>query len=294
VAWDHTPLSCPTCGKEVTGKGALGNHMKTHGSGGTTSPGGPPATAAIVTGEAAGVYAEPATAEQRPGGAGTLSTPAPPAPKPSVKDRLLGKVPAGAGGSSLSSASPPRTGERRPAPSKQARVKTADFWGDAIGGVAGLVARTGDLPVARAMDWTSPVAGDIIEDATKDTFLDKMVQPVARNAEKWEDLFDLIGFWAAIAMAEHNPMQAQSAMRFARKRFVSLLPRIHKKIVADRKKEKEAVEALNDLMPDIGDLFEGGVIPPGVDPIDALLQSMFAVPETVNTDQQEEADVPGR
>jgi hypothetical protein len=266
--------------------------MKTHGSGGTTSPGGPPATAAIVTGEAAGVYAEPPTAEQRPGGMAGTNSPPPTPSKPSVKDRLLGKVPAGVGGAP--STSPPRTGERRPAPSKQARVKTADFWGDAIGGVAGLVARTGDLPVARAMDWTSPVAGDIIEDATKDTFLDKMVQPVARNAEKWEDLFDQNGFWAAIAMAERNPMQAQSAMRFARKRFVSLLPRIHKKIVADRKKEREAVDALSDLMPDIGDLFEGGVIPPGVDPIDALLQSMFAVPDTVNTEQQEEADVPNR
>jgi hypothetical protein len=246
--------------------------------GGTPSPAASPgAGPATVPGEDGGAYDPPSTGETRPGGGG--ATPVPPTPppaasKPTLYDRLTGKK-------KDTTAAP--TGEVRPArrPKTTGRVKTADFWGDVVSGASGLVARTGDLPVARAMDWTSPVAGEIIEDATKDTFADRLVQPLARNAEKWEDLFDLVGFWSAIGAAERNPANAPAAMRFARKRFVRLLPRIHKKIMAEREQERKATEAVIELMPDIAELFPDGVIPDGVDPVDALMMSLFAMPEVV-------------
>ena len=39
------------------------------------------------------------------------------------------------------------------------------------------------------------------------------------------------------------------------------------------------VEAVALLIPDLGELFPGGVVPDGVDPVDALLSSLFAAPE---------------
>lgn len=170
----------------------------------------------------------------------------------------------------------PKTDERKPTVPKR-RSSTADFWGDLTVPAAALSARAGYVPMARAMVWSSPVVGEIIEDATKGTPVDRVVQPFVRNSEKWQDLFDLLGFWAGIGVAQRNPAQADGALDFARKRLVNLLPRIAKNIRAERAKEREAVEALVELMPDIRELFpEAG---PDDDPVALLIQSLFAAPD---------------
>jgi hypothetical protein len=164
------------------------------------------------------------------------------------------------------------------APPSKRRVSTSGVWSDAVGGVAALAGNAGYVPLGRAMVWSSPVAGEIIEDATKGTPVDRIIQPIARNGEKWQDLFDLLGLWAAVGVAQANPAQANQALNFARKRFVSLLPRIAANIKKQREKEREAVEAVTELMPDIADLFPDGQIPEGEDPINALIMALFAPP----------------
>lgn len=154
------------------------------------------------------------------------------------------------------------------------RVSTQAFWGELTEAGSGLVARAGYVPMARAMEWSSPVAGEIIEDATKGTLPDRLVQPIVRNTEKWQDLFDLIGFWGAIGMAQAQPEKSQMALGFARKRLVNLLPRIASNIAKQRKKEKAAAEALGLLMPDLAELG----LKEGDDPIQALLEMLFAPP----------------
>jgi hypothetical protein len=170
----------------------------------------------------------------------------------------------------------PKTTERKPTVAKR-RVSTADFWGDLVAPAAGLSARAGYVPMARAMEWSSPVVGEIIEDATKGTLADKAVQPFVRNAERWQDLFDLLGFWGAIGMAQRNPANAAGSLEFARKRLVNLLPRIAANIKKERAKERQAVEALVELMPDISELFPD--MGPNDDPVALLIQSLFAAPE---------------
>lgn len=180
--------------------------------------------------------------------------------------------------SNKDNATPPKTDERKPVTPKR-RASTAGFWGDLVGPVSAVSARAGYVPMARAMEWSSPVVGEIIEDATKGTLIDKGIQPFVRNSEKWQDLFDLLGFWGAIGMAQRNPAQAPAALDFARKRLVNLLPRIASNIRKEREKEKKAVEALIELMPDIRELFpEAG---PDDDPVGLLIQSLFAAPEGV-------------
>jgi len=261
---------CDECDRDFGMPAHLASHKKTHrraeaGSSAAAPSGetGPPPS----PDGAGGAYAD----------AGNRPT-EPKAPKPKgLAAKLFG------GGSDGDAASSPggtgRPTERRPAVPKR-RVSTAEFWGEALGPAASLAARNGYVPMARAMVWSAPVAGDIIEDVTKGTFIDKGAQVLCRQSERWESLFDLIGFWGAIGMAQANPAQAPAAMGFARKRFVKLLPRIAKKIRDERKKEQEAVDAMMDLMPDLRDLFpDVDLTDPGVDPIMLLLDSLFAAPQ---------------
>ena len=145
-----------------------------------------------------------------------------------------------------------------------------------VEGGSSIVARTDYVPMARAMVWSSPVAGEIIEEATRGTPVDRLIQPVVRNGEKWAELFDLIGFWAAIGMAQANPAQQGAALQFARKRLVNLLPKIAANITKQRAAEKRAVEALTEVMPDLAEMFpDAGA---DADPVDLLLQMLFAAP----------------
>lgn len=43
-----------------------------------------------------------------------------------------------------------------------------------------------NLPVARCLDWQAPTAGAILEEAVRDTVVDKLLQPVARVEDKLE------------------------------------------------------------------------------------------------------------
>lgn len=163
--------------------------------------------------------------------------------------------------------------------SSLARVSTADFWSDVVEGLVPVVSRGGLPAMGRAIAWTSPVAGDIIEDVTKDGIVDKLVQPVARNQRKYEDLFDLLGLWAAVGYMQTNPDTAFQAVEFAKKRIKRLLPRISKKIVKERKEEKAAAQAMAEIMPEIMDFARDMGLED--DPIEALLRMMFvdAVPQ---------------
>ena len=144
-----------------------------------------------------GAYSD---AERRPG------TPPPKSPKRGLTALLGKKSP---GGDAAATTPKGTQGERRPSANKARRVGTLDFWGDVVEGGASVVGRAGYVPMARSMAWSSPVAGEIIENATKDTFVDKLIQPVVRNQAKWQDLFDLLGLWGAIGIAQANPAQAE-------------------------------------------------------------------------------------
>jgi len=249
----------------------LASHKKTHRRAATQSEAG---TNAAPTPSDSG----PATASDGAGGAYADNSQRPTEPKAAKRGGLLGNL---WGDRDQPAGSPGKASERRPAAPKK-RVSTAEFWGDALGPAASLAAARGYVPMARAIVWSAPVAGDIIEDATTGTVIDRVVQPMCRQSARWESLFDLIGFWSAIGVAQVNPAQAPAALGFARKRFVKLLPRIAKKIKEERKKEQEAVDAIVDLMPDLRDLFpDADLTDPSVDPIMLLIESLFAAPQGV-------------
>ena len=266
------PGVCMTCGEPARSSKAFycEEHKRSHGR-------------PIKAKKAADVprETEPDASPEAPGGAYAAErTPTDPAAVAAKKDGkgVLGKLWGKGTAAGEKEPATPKTDERRPATPKR-RASTAAFWGDCVGPMAAISARAGYVPMARAMEWSSPVVGEIIEDATRGTLVDRGIQPLVRNSEKWQDLFDLLGFWGAIGLAQRNPAKAPAALDFARKRFVSLLPRIAKKMKEERAKEKAAVDALTELMPDIRELFpEAG---PEDDPVGLLIQSLFAAPEGV-------------
>jgi hypothetical protein len=284
-------LICDICDEEVTGpeKGPgsiafkMGSHKRwKHGIAGKGSHKKKPAVDAerepIVTADDILDYPTPSEVYAE-------RTPTDPKAEKKKDGGLLGKLWSNKDNPTSKGDAAPKTEERKPAAPKR-RASTAGFWGDLVGPVSALSARAGYVPMARAMEWSSPVVGEIIEDATKGTLVDKGIQPFVRNSEKWQDLFDLVGFWGAIGMAQRNPAQAGPALDFARKRLVNLLPRIAKNIRAERAKERAAVEALVELMPDIRELFPDAG--PDDDPVGLLIQSLFAAPEG----EREFVDVP--
>jgi hypothetical protein len=50
-----------------------------------------------------------------------------------------------------------------------------------------------NLPVARCLDWQAPTAGALLEEAVRDTVVDRLLQPVARIEDKLEIAGALIG-----------------------------------------------------------------------------------------------------
>lgn len=189
--------------------------------------------------------------------------------RPGLFDRIRSQKPRDGG----PGPSEPGKPETRPTVPKPRRVSTQEFWGDVIEAGSGMVARTGYVPMSRAMAMTSPVGGEIIEDATKGTLIDRGVQPLVRNAAKWQDLGDYLGFIFAIGAAQAQPERAPIMLAFARKRLVNLLPKIAANMVKQRKREKAAAEAIQTIMPEFADLDLGD------DPVGGLIEMLFAAPE---------------
>lgn len=81
---------------------------------------------------------------------------------------------------------------RRPARPRRERMPVdklcASFWRG-----AGKAAAYVSLPLSRTIDLQAPFAGVVLEDTVRDTFVDTLMQPVARSADKGRNLVGLFG-----------------------------------------------------------------------------------------------------
>ena len=94
------------------------------------------------------------------------------------------------------------------APAKRLpRVSAADVLGFAYSGLGYVAARSPrGVPTARSMDLMAPVAGEILDDVLKGTFIDRiMLQPVARNSEKAQKIAALTAFPALVSLVSARP-----------------------------------------------------------------------------------------
>ena len=144
---------------------------------------------------------------------------------------------------------PPGSGglrSRRDGPPRRPRLSSGGRWSR--------VARAW-WPVPATSPWPGPwcdepVAGEIIENATIGTLVDRLMQPVVRNGEKWQDLFDLLGSGPpSVWPRPTRPSRGGAA--FARKRLVNL-PRIAANIQSSGRRRR-CRGALIEVMPDLAE-----------------------------------------
>lgn len=154
-----------------------------------------------------------------------------------------------------------------------ARESAKDLITLLYGGFGTALVQTGkDIPVGRVLQFQAPLAGARFDELIANTWLDSLIQPLVRGADKVEGLGSLILFPLLIGAYERNPSIAPVAegilRQVVRSTLVEMAPILKKREAEDRKAAK-AMADLNDVM-DFGDM------PKGTDPIDAVLAAIFA------------------
>ena len=209
--------------------------------------------------------------ERQPGGKGSSSPtsagPQEPTAKPGLFDRFRKRKP-----DITDEAGPaPRTKERRPKAQTRPgrRVSAADTLGDVWSGIGSLAIRSGNhAPLGRCLQFQAPVAGEMLDEAVRGSFIDKLVlQPVVKGRGRFDLLGAVMGPPLIVLAMERNPAQADSLMPMLRASIRSSLPLMVPAIKKVQEKEAKAAEAAAELFPDLA---------PGEDPVDAIIAMMFS------------------
>jgi hypothetical protein len=211
---------------------------------------------------------------------------APRAPSsPSVTEEAQGKVRqlfAGARSNKVKPEAAPGTKETRPKVVHR-RESLTDLLGLGWGGIGTALARGPDIPVGRAMQAQSPVAGEILDQAIKGTVVDKLLQPIARKADSAQALFGLLGVPILVGALERRPELAPTLgplLYSAVETWVVEMAPIMRKRQARADKVRKT---LQDAFPDL---------PEGVDPVAQMIEAFFAPPENADVPRETEEKVP--
>ena len=177
----------------------------------------------------------------------------------------------------------PPTRERRPKVSKVSgrRVSSADTLSDAWSAFGGIAARSGHLPLGRCLQFQAPVAGEMLDEAVKGSFLDKrFLQPIVKTRGRFDLISAVMGPPMLVMAIERNPERAEMLLPLLKSSIRNSLPLMIPAIKKVQEKEKKAAEAARELFPDL---------PEGEDPADAIIALMFAdwIPPTPEARPQE-------
>jgi hypothetical protein len=161
-----------------------------------------------------------------------------------------------------------------PEPKAKARKPAGENLSLLVSGGAQFAAKSGYIPLANALMFEAPAAGQAIDLAIAGTFVDrKIVQPLVGGAEKWEALGAVITLPVMVHLISVYP-GLQSAFepqlrRAAEEILILSVPTIRKKVERDRK----VVDALAEL----------GHLDPAIaadpDPIGSIIGGFFGPTE---------------
>lgn len=104
------------------------------------------------------------------------------------------------------------------------------------------VAQPINLPVARVLDMQAPVAGMILEDAVKNTVVDRILQPIARVEAGGEVAFALMGPPLIVGALTARPAMAPVLVPMLRASLRTWIDVAGPKLEAVEKKEAEFEE----------------------------------------------------
>lgn len=200
--------------------------------------------------------------ERVPGGA-TVRADGEPVRKPTWRERLWRTAPAESPDGPIRT--PMSTRERKPT---RKRVDASDVW-TFFWRFAGhrLEKSEMDIVVGRCLVYQAPVAGAVLEELTKDTLIDKLIQPLARKSAELETAAALFMLPSLLGMLERKPHMAPVLVPMISDAIEIHLHAMVPIVKEERKKKAQRADALRELYPDA---------PEGTDPVELVLSEMFA------------------
>jgi hypothetical protein len=165
--------------------------------------------------------------------------------------------------------------EIKPSESRKPRKSAAKFLERFVGFGGMALMRSGrDIPVGRVLMFEAPIAGKRLDNAIEGTFLDRLIQPFVRVEEGAESVGAVVLFPLLVGIMERSPATAPVVEPILREVIETVAIDLAADLKARRRKTTNAAKALADL----SEAFE---LEPGEDPIEAILNGIFAMPETV-------------
>lgn len=152
------------------------------------------------------------------------------------------------------------------------RVSTSPLTESVLSFVGGGLEKMGQGPLGFVVGFTSPVAGEIVDDVVAGTLVDKIVQPLVRGSEKYQNLGALLACYGSVAWASNAPEAADQAYGLFQWSMTVLLPLQGKQMVKRQKDHQKAAEAMADVMPELVQML-------GPDPIRGLWERMWQQPQ---------------
>ena len=135
--------------------------------------------------------------------------------------------------------------ETRGRPKKRTSVKSelGMVWKMAANFVAAV-----NAPTAKAVVLEAPIAGQILDDAVAGTVIDRwLIQPFAGASDKYGPLVLLIGFPAAVYIADTHPEHRPMVEDYVRKAIVQIMVSTADEMRATAQAEAHASEQLAEL-----------------------------------------------
>jgi len=184
----------------------------------------------------------------------------PPAPE-EVSPAVPETAPASAPASAWQRATAKRKERSGP---RRRRVSTENLGASAWSVLGYLAGHAGNAPVARMVQLQAPVAGVIVEEAVKNTPIDRLLQPLARTGEAGKNLGVLFGPPVLVYAMTANPQLYQTLYPMLKLSIVELY-----RTAAPILKKKQAEQ--EKLLEDLTDA-EGNPID-----FDGIIAALFAV-----------------
>jgi hypothetical protein len=198
--------------------------------------------------------------ERRPGSFGTT-----------VSDPVTDVPPVSTGGGFFKKKKPTGTPfvtkEKAPKPAGR-RVSTAGTIEDLWQGLGGVAVRTGRYaPLGRYLQWQSPAAGELLDQALAGSVIDKkLLQPGVKARGRLDVVASIMGPPALIIAVQRNPERAEMLIPALKSAIRGSLPTLLPAMKKAQAREDKVNNAVREFFPDM---------PEGVDPVDVVIEQLF-------------------
>ncbi|MHB8842713.1 MAG: hypothetical protein ACYC56_13180 [Candidatus Aquicultor sp.] len=149
-----------------------------------------------------------------------------------------------------------KSAEKKPTPKKapvkkatvvsSKRISAADSLSDNIGRAARMLGSVNPA-MSRALVFSAPATGQAIDEVVAGTIVDKVIQPFAKAADKWDRLGGVLSFPILFAVVSAKPDLLPMLEDDLREATVDVLIASIPTLMKKKAREKKAVEALSRL-----------------------------------------------